>query len=257
VPKIVAIHSFRRGTGKSNMTANLAALLAAEGKRIGVVDTDIQSPGMYILFKLPEEEISKTLNDYLRGNCEIKEAAYDVTNKVGTQLSGRLFLVPSLIRGGERRVGELTRVLKEERNVNVLTDGFHRLIKDLELDVLVVDAPPGLGESTLLSIAVSDALAIVMRPDQQDFQGTGVTVEVARKLDLTKIALIVNKAPPLIDLDELKVRIEALYECPVAAVLPHSNEMLTLASDGVFVAKYPDHPITRNLKQAATLLQGK
>ena len=38
--KIVSIHSFRGGTGKSNTTANLAALLAIEGRRVGVVDTD-------------------------------------------------------------------------------------------------------------------------------------------------------------------------------------------------------------------------
>jgi len=36
--RIISIHSFRGGTGKSNTTANLAALLAAEGRRVGVVD---------------------------------------------------------------------------------------------------------------------------------------------------------------------------------------------------------------------------
>ena len=48
--RIISIHSFRGGTGKSNTTANVAALLAAEGLRIGVVDTDIQSPGIHVLF---------------------------------------------------------------------------------------------------------------------------------------------------------------------------------------------------------------
>lgn len=41
---IVSVHSYRGGTGKSNTTANLAALLAAEGRRVGVIDTDLQSP---------------------------------------------------------------------------------------------------------------------------------------------------------------------------------------------------------------------
>jgi len=39
--KIISIHSFRGGTGKSNTSANVAALLATEGRRVGVVDTDI------------------------------------------------------------------------------------------------------------------------------------------------------------------------------------------------------------------------
>ncbi len=48
--KIVSVHSFRGGTGKSNTTANVAAILASLGQRVGVVDTDIQSPGIHVLF---------------------------------------------------------------------------------------------------------------------------------------------------------------------------------------------------------------
>ncbi len=39
---IISVHSFRGGTGKSNTTANLSSLLALEGHRVGVIDTDIQ-----------------------------------------------------------------------------------------------------------------------------------------------------------------------------------------------------------------------
>ena len=53
--KIISIHSFRGGTGKSNITANLTALIARTGNRVGAVDTDIQSPGIHILFGLDEE----------------------------------------------------------------------------------------------------------------------------------------------------------------------------------------------------------
>ena len=52
--KIVSVHSYRGGTGKSNLTANLAACLAAAGKRVAVVDTDIQSPGIHMLFGLED-----------------------------------------------------------------------------------------------------------------------------------------------------------------------------------------------------------
>jgi len=54
--KIISIHSFRGGTGKSNVTANLAMLLAQSGRRVGVVDTDLQSPGLHVLFGLEEEQ---------------------------------------------------------------------------------------------------------------------------------------------------------------------------------------------------------
>ena len=59
--KIVSIHSFRGGTGKSNTTANLAAQAALRDKRVGVVDTDIQSPGIHVLFGLDEKKNGASL----------------------------------------------------------------------------------------------------------------------------------------------------------------------------------------------------
>ena len=40
----------------------------------------------------------------------------------------------------------------------------------------------------------------------------------------------------------------------MAGVLPHSDEMMALASAGVFVTRYPDHPITETLEQVAERL---
>ncbi len=125
------------------------------------------------------------------GNATSKQTAYDLTEKLGIKMSGHLFLIPSSIKAGE-----IARVVREGYDVGLLNDGFHDLVEAFNLDVLMIDTHPGLNEETLLSIAVSDALAIVLRPDQQDFQGTGVTVEVARKLDVPRMVLVVNKVPP-------------------------------------------------------------
>jgi septum site-determining protein MinD len=81
-----------------------------------------------------------------------------------------------------------------------------------------------------------------------------VTVEVARKLDVPRMVLIVNKVPSILDPDDVKKRVEQTYNCEVAAVLPHSDEMMALASSGVFVLKYPDHQITALYKQVADVL---
>jgi MinD-like ATPase involved in chromosome partitioning or flagellar assembly len=247
--KIVSVHSFRGGTGKSNTTANLAALIAASGRRVGVVDTDIASPGIHVLFGLEEEQMVHSLNDYLWGKCQIQETAHDVTANVGSGVSGRLFLVPSSIKAGE-----IARVLREGYDVGLLNDGFRDLIEALDLDVLMIDTHPGLNEETLLSIAISDALIIILRPDQQDYQGTGVTVEVARRLSVPQMLLVVNKVPAVFSADEVKARVEQAYRAEVAAVLPHSEEMMALASAGIFVARYPDHPITATLQQIARRL---
>ncbi len=59
MPEIIAVHSFRGGTGKSNTTANLACLIAGKGKRVGVVDADIQSPGIHVLSNLDSKDITR------------------------------------------------------------------------------------------------------------------------------------------------------------------------------------------------------
>lgn len=244
--KIISVHSFRGGTGKSNTTANLATLLAAQGMRVGMIDTDISSPGIHVLFGLEEDDIKASLNDYLWGQCEIEEAAQEVTDRLGTPIRGKMFLVPSSMKPGD-----IARILRESYDVGLLNDGYQRLIEELNLDVLMIDTHPGLNEETLLSIAISDALIIIMRPDSQDYQGTAVTVQVARKLDVPRLLLVVNKMPNSFKPSEVKVRVEKTYQCDVAGVLPHSDEMMSLASSGIFVLRYPNHPVTAILKEVA------
>jgi len=211
-----------------------------------VVDTDIASPGIHVIFGLDEKMMGHSLNDYLWGKCDIEECAHDVTDLVGEPIKGKIFLIPSSIKPGE-----IARVLREGYDVGLLNDGFQDLIERLKLDVLVIDTHPGLNEETLLSIAISDTLVLIMRPDSQDYQGTGVTVDVARKLDVPQMLILVNKAPAMFNLDEVQERVEKTYGCEVAAVIPHSDDLMVLASSSIFSSRYPDHPVTKLYKKLA------
>ncbi len=244
--KIVSAHSFRGGTGKSNIIANLAALLAAEGQRVGVIDTDIQSPGIHVLFGLRGEDITHALNDYLWGKSTITQTAHAVLDG---EVSGQVFLIPASIKANE-----IVHVLRQGYDMRLLTTAFRELSDALKLDALLVDTHPGLNEETLFALAISSALAIVLRPDRQDYEGTGVTVEVARSLEVPRLMLIVNKVPADFDLAEIRAQVEQTYRCPVAAVLPHSDELMRLASAGIFALRYPDHPLTESLRQVAAQL---
>lgn len=241
--KIISVHSFRGGTGKSNTTANIAALLAMDGARVAVVDTDIASPGIHVLFNLDESEMVHSLNDYLWGKCTIEEAAHDVTGHVGGEIKGQIFLIPSSIKPGE-----IARILREGYDVGLLNDGFRDVVDKMKLDYLLIDTHPGLNEETLLSIAISNALIIILRPDSQDYQGTAVTVDVAKKLDVPKMVMLVNKTPTTFDFEDVKNRVEQTYDAKVGAVLPHSDEMMVLASSGIFSIRFPDHPVTKGLR---------
>jgi MinD-like ATPase involved in chromosome partitioning or flagellar assembly len=244
--KIVSIHSYRGGTGKSNTTANLAATVALEGLRVGIVDTDIQSPGIHVLFGLDETKINRSLNDYLWGNCKIEETAYDMTPPAVAAKKGTIYLIPSSIKAGE-----IARILKDGYDVGLLNDGFQDLLERLKLDYLFIDTHPGLNEETLLSIAISDVVVLILRPDRQDFQGTAVTVEVARKLNVAKMLLVVNKALPKLDFSDLKQKVEHSYNTPVATIFPLSEDMVQLASAGIFCLMYPNHPFTQKIRDLA------
>jgi MinD-like ATPase involved in chromosome partitioning or flagellar assembly len=240
------VHSFRGGTGKSNITANLAALAAMGGSRAAVVDTDISSPGIHVLFGLDPGADGKTLNDYLWGACRLDEAAHQVPIEGA---SGELFVVPSTLS-----TGAISRILREGYDVGLLVDGLRQVIGLLDLDVLFIDTHPGLNDETLLSVTVSDALFVVLRPDNQDYLGTAVTVEVARKLGVPSLYLVVNKVPTAFDSDNVRQTVSEAYGAPVAAVLPHSDEMMQLQSAGLFALRYPDHPLTRQLRLTADIV---
>jgi len=239
--RLIAVHSFRGGTGKSNTTANVATMLAAEGRRVGVVDLDVQSPGIHAIFGFDQDHaMAHSLNDYLWGDCELADAAHDVTpTATDGELSGGVWLVPSSMRPGD-----IARVMQQGYDVNRLNGGLRKLASDLALDVVILDTHPGINEETLLSIAMSNTLVIILRPDRQDYEGTRVTVAVARKLGVPQMMLVVNKAPSVFDPAALRRRVEETYDCPVAAVLPHSDDLMVLSSEGVFSVRYPDHPLT-------------
>lgn len=255
--QIIAVHSFRGGTGKSNLIANLAATIARHGLRVGIVDTDIQSPGIHVLFGLNEDKMGRALNDYLWGRCNIKDTAYDVSHTLMTQgetgiINGRLYLIPSSIKAGE-----IARVLREGYDVVRLNDGFQELIHCLNLDYLLIDTHPGLNEETLLSVGISNVLVVILRPDNQDFQGTAVTVDVARKLKVPKMLLVVNKALPAFNFADLQQQVETAYNVTVAGILPMSEEMMLLASKGIFCLHHSEHPISQTVREIAFQITGE
>jgi len=134
--KIVSIHSFRGGTGKSNIAANLATVAALDGKRVAVMDTDMASPGIHVIFGLGRERMKRTLNDFLRGECDIADACIDLTTRkeFSSIESGNLLLIPSSMTAAD-----ITRILREGYEVSDLKNGFNEVVRDKDLDYLIID----------------------------------------------------------------------------------------------------------------------
>jgi MinD-like ATPase involved in chromosome partitioning or flagellar assembly len=247
--RILAIHSYRGGTGKTHFTANLAAAAAMRGRRVAVVDTDVPSPGIHNLFDFDAERAPRTLDHFLWGECAIDEATFDVTPSAIAGTGGSIRLVPASVKADD-----IARILQDGYDVRRLNDGLRALARMYELDDLFIDTHPGLSRETFLSIAIADRVILVLRPDRQDYQGTAVTVDVARELRARGLTLVVNKAHRLLDPAALAAKVAETYDVPVAGVFPLSEDVAQLASEGLFCITHPAHPWTRELARVATSL---
>lgn len=123
--RIVAVSSGKGGVGKSTVAANLAVALAADGKRVGLMDADIYGPDIPRMMGVNEQPRVE------------KEKIIPLTAH-GVKLMSLGFLVerdqPAIWRGPI--------IMK-------ITTQFLRDVAWGELDYLIVDLPPGTGDAQL------------------------------------------------------------------------------------------------------------
>lgn len=244
--QIVTLHSYRGGTGKSNLIANIAACAVDAGFRVAVLDTDLQSPGIHILFNFDQERIKLTLYDFLRGKCSIAQVAYDVSERTGRDSPGRCWLIPASLT-----VQAITRLLDEGYDIDRLSENFDTLLDEFDLDYLFIDTHPGLNKESMLAATLSDFLVILVRPDQQDYYGTAVLTEVAAKLEIPRLGIIANMVHSRLDATEYRARLRDVFACEVLGILPLSEDLVELASEGLFLRRYPQHPISVEIRSIA------
>jgi len=240
--QIVAMHSYRGGTGKSSAAANMAFLATREGLRVGLVDTDLQAPDAHVLLGMRDVSARCSLTDYLVGRCEIEDAASPVTYRDGT---GELYLVPA--RG---RVGDINEIMNRGYDVGLLPEGFKRLIDKFSLDVLFLDTHAGVGNETVVSVASADSVIIVTRSDHLIVEAEQTT-SIASRLAHGRHLVVVNMLPDCLSSDVVIRQAEEIYSSPVAAVLPYYPDMAALGSQCLFARDYPDHQIVMHYRKAA------
>lgn len=244
--KIVSFNAFLRGTGRSHLMANVATLLAADGKRVGVADLDDSAPTQHLIFGLPEASLAFTLADSMAGRCRVEQAAYEVTPQGVQSAGGGIFLTPLSIEPGWA-----PRSLHKELDLERLGDTLRDLIRTLALDYLLTDSGSGINELSLNAMAISDVAVFVLRLDKHDYQGTAVTVDLARRLEVPRLLLVVNMAAASFDHATVRARVAETYDCEVAGVLPYTDQMMARAGQSLFVLDHPTHQLTVELSKIA------
>lgn len=229
LPAVIAIHSFRRGVGRSTLAANLAAWLAASGQRVGLIDADFSAPSLHLFFQTPENQIQFTLNDFLLQRCTIQQARLKLSRHLPAGSGGELWLVPA-----STRASDIVYMLRNPINFEQFNLGLRNLEQALRADqdfsvqTLIVDMPAGLSQDTLTIAAQATTLIVLLHPDQQEYQGTAVTVEVARSLGVPQLMVALNEMPTTYDFEQASQQLNKTYQPDVALVLPYSASLSAL-----------------------------
>ncbi|MCX5197916.1 MinD/ParA family protein [Streptomyces sp. NBC_00249] len=240
--RTIVVHSHRGGTGKSSVLANLALLLAAGGSRVGVVDTDLQSPTLDLLFGLGPG--TGSLADYLLGRCEIESAAR------ATAVPG-LYVVPA--RSGPEDLREL---MTTGYDVGLLPEGFDRLAEHHALDVLLLDTHAGLNNESVTAMGSADVVLIMARADRIDLSGVEETIALAGRLACRRV-LVLSMAPEGVDRETVRRRAEEVYGAPLAGILPYVPEMAALYGERIFAEALPGHPLVDEFRTILTALDAR
>ncbi|MEM6836864.1 MAG: AAA family ATPase [Cyanobacteria bacterium P01_C01_bin.120] len=255
--KVIVLQACRHGLGCSHLVANLAVILMHHGYRVGVLDTDLQVGGIYTLFGLDETSEKRAdaywwLNANTRSITSLRSELrrYDAPQEIK---SAGIYISPlgSRLAQGSPHLQTLQYRYGVEKPYEVLT----RLGDELLLDFWLIDNQPDLAEDDLLGLSLADIVLVLMQLDPYDLQRAAVILEIIEQLKITYTRLIPSLVLPTIEAAVVTHMLENTYQYPVAGILYLSEELIRLASQGIFCLHYPHHFLTQTMIAIAQQLE--
>jgi chromosome partitioning protein len=178
MPRCIAFHSYKGGTGKTTIACNLAAMLSLRGYNVSLLDLDVYAPSLHAYFNY---SANKWINDLLFENSDLNEIMVDMTStltkhaaektnrKIGKLLVG--FSNPQKeeiykLEGSMKTANANIQLLR--RFVQLRED----LISDFESDYVILDTSPGIRYWSINSLAIADILFLTLKFGDLDIEGT-------------------------------------------------------------------------------------
>lgn len=172
VKHIIAVASGKGGVGKSTVSANLAVALANQGLKVGLCDCDLYGPSIAHMFGVSDHELTSDRDENI---VPIKAH--------GIKLMSMGFLL-----------GDSSPVIVRGPLANRYTQQFLKQVAWGELDVLVLDLPPGTGDIQLTvvqSVALTGSV-IVTTPQEIALIDARKAVTMFAKVNVPILGLIEN-----------------------------------------------------------------
>jgi septum site-determining protein MinD len=250
--RIIAVHSYKGGTGKTLLSLNLAATLVKHGKKVCLMDIDFRAPSLYTLLKV--EKVECWLNDYLNGACEIDKLLTDLSDRI--QTIGKLFV--GLANPATEAIREMSAKDRkwEMQALRRLLAFRDPLLNHEGFDYLIFDTSPGLQYSSINAIVSADIVIVATTLDKSDVDGTKRMLNELYVLFEKKTEIVLNKV--LSDLSsrsmkqEMQAKLKSTYQAPVLGIVPCFCDILKEQGGTLFAYEKPSHPFTKIVDEIAT-----
>jgi MinD-like ATPase involved in chromosome partitioning or flagellar assembly len=250
---IITFHSYKGGTGKTLLSANLAVIFAKMGKRVCILDLDFRAPSLHSIFK---NGSNYWVNDYLNKDC-IAEKVLTECNIKGVP-NGKLFV------GFANPSTEAIREMESKDRkweIEALGRLFSlktTLLDNMHFDYVFFDASPGFNYSSINAIVCADVALVVTSTDKSDVEGTRRMIFDLYELFDKKTGIIINKIPSK-NISSRNhndcLEIIKTYRLPIVGIVPCSCEVLGASGRWLFACEKPDHPFTDKLREISANLE--
>lgn len=248
--KIIAVHSYKGGTGKTLLSVNLAASFAKLGKKVCIFDLDFRAPSLFSILEVDDAQC--WLNDYLNGACDIEKVMVDLSNRI----NGDSNFFAAFANPGTEAIRDMSAKDRkwEMRALGRLLSLRKTLLNDDEFDYLIFDTSPGLQYSSINAIVTADYVVVATTGDRSDVSGTRRMLQELYNLFEKKTGLVLNKvldSTSKSKKDEMDSRIKNIYQVPLLGLVPCFCEILRAEGNLIFVHDKPKHPFTMILEEIA------
>jgi MinD-like ATPase involved in chromosome partitioning or flagellar assembly len=252
--KIIAVHSYKGGTGKTLLSVNLAATFAKAGKKIALFDLDFRAPSLFSILKFENSEV--WFNDYLNNTSLIDKVLIDLSSK----LSGNGKFYTSLANPATEAIRDMSSKDRkwEMRALGKLLELKESLLKNQKFDYLIFDTSPGLQYSSINAIVAADFVIVATTADRSDVDGTKRMLKELYNLFEKKTGLVLNKvldASASAKKAEMSNKIKTAYNVPMLGMVPCFCEVLRAEGNLIFVQDKPDHPFTKIMVEMAKKIE--
>lgn len=233
--RIVTLASGKGGVGKTTVTSNLGSVLNEFGRKTLVFDGNITAPNLSMHLGIPLYPI--TLHDVLRGDAHIREAIYD--HPTG------LSVVPGGISVDD--IGDI--------NIEKLSDSLDNISNEAE--IILLDAPAGLGKESLKSMEVADDILLVTNPDLPSVTEALKVKEMGERIGKNVLGVVVNRVKGK-NSELSSEEIEDMLDLPILSKVPEDSKIpQSINKRTPLLYLHPNSPASREFKRLGADLVGE